>query len=308
VIPQYLAATKAAATLDVSWPIIAPPGHALGALLFLNYVSGPEWWLVVAALIGVVAIRKLAGLRWLMVGGAVFAVLFVLAASYKGWLVSLLTNPWWNDAWRFAALASVAQVVLIGHGIVVARDGLLGWLARRRPQAAGAVAVRGGALVAVGLVVAVASGGLYLGSNTAVVRSAYGNGPTVTGSERVAMAQLRALVPPGATVMNDPMDGSPWMWALDGVRPVFGYPFAGSAEYPVMGPDRVMLYEKFDQLDHDQRVRDLVRASNIQFVYVGTGFAAPTSARAPGLTALDGVRSLHLVYENADARVYRVEL
>ena len=48
------------------------------------------------------------------------------------------------------------------------------------------------------------------------------------------MAELRTIVPPGATVMNDPGDGSPWMWALGGVRPVFGYPFAVSAEYPVI--------------------------------------------------------------------------
>ncbi|MGW4214778.1 DUF6541 family protein [Lentzea sp. NPDC004789] len=308
VIPQYLAATKAAATLDVSWPIIAPAGQALGALLFLNYVSAPQWWLVLTALIGLVAIRKLAGLHWLMLGGAVFAVLFVLAASYKGWLVSLLTNPWWNDAWRFAGLVAIAQVVLIGHGIVVARDGVLGRLARRRARATGAVPVRGAALVAVGLVIAAASGGLYMRSNARAVHNAYGNGQTVTGNERNAMAELRTIVPPGATVMNDPVDGSPWMWALDGVRPVFAYPFAVPAEYPVIGPDRVMLYEKFDELDSNQKVRDLVRSSNIQFVYVGSGLASPTVARAPGLAGLDSVRSLRLVYENSDARVYRVEL
>jgi uncharacterized protein DUF6541 len=294
--------------LDVSWPIIAPAGQALGALLFLNFVSAPQWWLVLAALIGLVAIRTLAGLRWLMLGGAVFAVLFVMAASYKGWLVSLLTNPWWNDAWRFAGLAAIAQVVLIGHGIVVARDGVLGWLARKRPQATGAMRVRGATLVAVGLVIAAASGGLYMRPNARAIHNAYGNGPTVTGNERDAMAQLRTIVPPGATVMNDPGDGSPWMWALDGVRPVFAYPFAGSAEYPVIGPDRVMLFEKFDELDSNEKVRDIVRSSNIQFVYIGAGFASPTSTRAPGLTGLDGVRSLRLVYENSDARVYRVEL
>jgi len=308
VIPQYLAATKAAAVLNVSWPIIAPAGHALGALLFLNFVSAPQWWLVLAALVGLVAIRKLAGLRWLMLGGAVFAGLFVLAASYKGWVVSLLTNPWWNDAWRFAGLAAIAQVVLIGHGIVVARDGLLGWLARRRTRSVGAIPARGAALVVVGLVIAAASGGLYLRANTTVVHNAYGDGPTVTENERDAMAELRTIVPPGATVMNDPLDGSPWMWALDGVRPVFGYPIAGTAEYSVIGPDRVMLYEKFDELDSNQKVRELVHDSNIQFVYIGSGFATPTSTRAPGLAALDSVRALRLVYENSDARVYRVEL
>jgi hypothetical protein len=308
VIPQYLAATKAAATLDVSWPIIAPAGQALGALLFFNYVSAPQWWLVLPALIGLVAIRRLAGLHWLMLGGAVFAVLFVLAASYKGWLVSLLTNPWWNDAWRFAGLVAIAQVVLIGHGIVVARDGVLGQLARWRAGATGAVRVRGATLVAVGLVIAAASGGLYMRPNARAIHNAYGNGQTVTGNERNAMAELRTIVPPGAKVMNDPVDGSPWMWALDGVRPVFGYPFAVPAEYPVIGPDRVMLYEKFDELDSNQKVRDLVRSSNIQFVYVGSGLASPTVARAPGLARLDSVRSLRLVYENSDARVYRVEL
>jgi hypothetical protein len=308
VIPQYLAATKAADTLAVSWPIIAPARHALRVLLSLNFVSAPEWTLVLAALIGLATIHRLAGLRWLMVGGVFFTFLFVLAASYKGWLVSLLTNPWWNDAWRFAGLVAIAQVVLIGHGIVGARDGLLFALARGRPQAVTSTLVRGAALVVVGAVVAVAGSGLYLGANAQVIRNAYGNGPTVTANERAAMAELRTIVPPGATVMNDPMDGSPWMWALDGVRPMFGYPFAVPAEYPVIGPDRVMLYEKFDELDSNAHVRDLVRAAGIQYVYVGAGFATPTSTRAPGLVNLTGKRSLRLVYENSDAQVYRVEL
>jgi hypothetical protein len=308
VIPQYLAATKTASTLPVSWPVIGSPGQTLGQLLFLNYVAPPEWWLVTAAIVGLVALRKLTGLHWLMAGGVFFAFLFVLAASYKNGLVSLLTNPWWNDAWRFAALVTITQVVLIGHGIVVVRDFLVGWVARRRPQLADGTVARGGVLVAIGLVLALVTGGLYVVPNKDAIKQAYGNGPTVNSNERAAMAQLRSLVPPGAVVMNDPVDGSPWMWALDGVRPLFGYPVVVPEDFPIIGPDRVLLYEQFDELDTNQKVRDLVRAANIQFVYVGSGFAAPSGKRAPGLAVLDGVRSLQKVYENADVRVYRVQL
>ncbi|MEV4319668.1 DUF6541 family protein [Actinocrispum sp. NPDC049592] len=307
-IPQYLAATKAADVLNVSWPVIGTPGQTLGQLLFFNYVTEPQWLLVAAALVGLVGIRKLTGLRWLMGGGLFFAFLFVLAASYKGWLVSLLTNPWWNDAWRFAALVTIAQVVLIGHGIVVVRDTVAGWIGKLRPRLSSTTLARGGVLVAVGLVIALLGHGLYAKRNADAIKRAYSNGPTVTSEERVGMAELRTLVPPGATVMNDPVDGSPWMWALDGVRPLFGYPLVAPDEFPVIGPDRTMLYEKFDQLDTNAEVRALVRAANIQFVYVGSGFASPTVKRAPGLAALDGVRSLRLVYENADVRVYRVQL
>lgn len=309
VLPQYLAATAAAGAVSVSWPLIGPPGLALGQLLFLNFVPPqPQWWLVALAVVGVIGLRRLVNLRWLMLAGLVFTFLYLLAASYKGSLVSLLTNPWWNDVWRFVAMVAIAQVVLIAHGLVVARDAVAGWIARRRPEAAGRPLLGEALLLVMGLLLAVVTKGLYFGSNTEIIRPAYADGPTLSDTERAAIANVKNIVPPGAKVMNDPIDGSPYMWALGGIRPVFGSPVYIDVEGATQGPDRIMLFKQFNQLDTNQKVRDIVRAQNIQYAWVGDGIIGSPDVHAPGMKNLDSVKSLQLVYQNPEVRLYKVNL
>lgn len=304
VLPQFLAASRTASGVAVSWPLFSTPGPALGQMLFLNFnITYPQWWLAVPMLVGLASLGALRGLRWYALGGGVFAVLFMVAASYKGALAMALTGPWWNDAWRFAALTTLAQVVLIGHGLVVIRDKVTGW----RP-ALTRVAPRLAVLAALLVAVVVGSQNLYLDKNVEVVANAYKNGPTVSSGERTAMGELRGLVPADSVVMNDPMDGSPWMWALEGVRPLFGQALILPAEAKRIGPERLALYERFDEIDTDEQVRRAVDELGIEYVYVGEGMASPSSKRAPGLRELDSARSLRLVYQNPDARIYRVVL
>ncbi|OLR91390.1 DUF6541 family protein [Actinokineospora bangkokensis] len=309
VVPQFLAATATAGNATVSWPLISVPGQAFGSIMLLNSDTPyPQWWLVVPLVVGLFAVRRMDGLRWLLLGGGFFVALFVLAASYKGFLVRLLTNPWWNDTWRFAGLVAIAQVVVIGFGLVVIRDKVVEWAGRARAGLADSRGVKLGTLAAVVLLLVVGTGGLYRDLNRWVITRAYGDGPTVSAKEREAMDKLRELVRPGELVMNDPQDGSPWMWALDGVQPVFGHAVIPSADYKVIGPDRVRLFEHFDELDDDSAVDAIIRKNRIAYAYIGNGFASPSSKRALGMDALDSARSLKLVYENPDARIYQVVL
>jgi len=302
VVPQYLAATKTAAALPVSWPVFATPGAAVGKLVFLDNVTNlPQWWLVVPMLIGIASLRKLRELHWLAAAGGVFTLLFMTAAAYKSTFAISITQPWWNDAWRFAALVAIAQAVLIGHGLVAIRD----WLIGLRPVLAPRPLVRVAALVVLLAVVAAGADGLYWRSNSDRVLEAYSDGPTVNGNERIAMAELPGLVPAGSVVMNDPLDGSPWMWALDGVRPVYGHALILPADANTVGPERMSLYLRFNRIDTDPAIRALVTRLDIQYVYTGDGFAA-SGVRAPGLRDLGGVRSLELVYSNDNAKIYRV--
>ncbi|MCG8917668.1 hypothetical protein L6E12_17940 [Actinokineospora sp. PR83] len=309
VLPQLIAAARSAGNATVSWPTVAAPGPALGGVFFLNFdVPYPQWWLVLPMLVGLFSIKKLVGLRWILFGGAFFTLLFVVAASYKGFLVRLLTDPWWNDVWRFAGLVALAQIVLIGSGLVVIRDTALRGLSDFRAGLGDARGARVGALAVVLLLLVVLTQGFYRDLNRKVINAAYSNGPTVSELERAAMDELRAEVPPGDLVMNDPLDGSPWMWALDGVRPVFGHALDPAADFKVIGPDRAALFDHFDELDTDERIQDIVRRQRITHVYIGEGFATPTSKRAPGMDDLASVRSLELVFSNAGARIYRVVL
>lgn len=315
VLPTMLVANRNASVQAIDWPVISNPGSALGMLLFLDHDSRyPQWWLVAAMAAGVLAIRQLTELSWWLAGGVVFSALYVMAAAYEGPLVALLTGPWWNDRWRFLALVAPVLITLAGNGLVFVRDfvlqrlqGLqrLQWLPG--PLRSGVV-WRGAALFAVVALLGVLSNGMYREHNVQRIAAAYTDGPTLSGQEQAALAELARLVPTGATVMNDPDDGSAWMWALYGIRPVYGQPLIVDAVGRNVDADRVLLYDRFDQLDTDSRVRDTVRRLRIQYVFIGAGFTCPTCPRAPGMDALDLVHGLDKVFSNNAASIYRVGL
>ena len=306
-VPQLLGMAGTAQKDGFEWPLHANAADALGQLFFLGHEAArPQWWLVAAMVLGLVGLRRLRHLYWYLAGGLIFSLLFVMTTSYKGPLVAALTGFWWNDRWRFAALVVPAMVVLAGHGLVVVRDGLA-TLFRRRPEQL----VVWQRLAATGLVVAaflLLSNGFYQGRNVQRVIGAYNGGyATVTKSEEQGIDRLAGLVGEDDLVMNDPGDGSPWMWALDDVHPVFGHALVDVPEAKAVGEDRVALFKGFNKIDTDPRIRSIVEKMRITYVYEGWGFAAPTLTRAPGMTDLDKVRSLELVYSNEHTKIYKIK-
>ncbi len=307
-VPQLLSMSSTAQADKFEWPLYASAPRALGELFFLGHENPlPQWWLVAAMLLGLVGIRRLKPLYWWLVGGLIFSGLFVMTTSYKGSLVTALTSFWWNDRWRFAALVVPAMVVLAGHGLVVARDGLASLL-RRRPEQL-ALWQR---LGAAGLVVAlffVLSNGFYHGRNVQRVVPAYTGGyATVTKLEREAIDKLATMVGKDDLVMNDSRDGSPWMWALDDVHPVYGHVIGGTPNPKSLGDDRIALFTSFNKIDTDAQIQSIVKKMHITYAYEGWGFVAPGLGRAPGMTDLDKVKALELVYSNDNAKIYKIRL
>lgn len=307
-VPQLMGAAGTASFSAVDWPIYANPGPAMGQLFFLNFETAlPQWWLVVALVLGLVGIRRLRDLTWWFVGGGVFMVLFVMSTSYNGDLVALLTSLWWNDRWRFIALCTLPLLVLAGNGLVVARDGLLSLVQRFKPVDAPWARIGSSAIVV--LVLALLSNGLYVGRNINFIRPAYNvQAQTMTPTKQTAISELRKLVPEGALVMNDPGDGSAWMWALEDVRPVFGHVTVDKPEEKSVGKDRVLMYLRFDELDTNEEVRRTVANLKIAYVFHSAEKVYGSTVAAPGLDRLDGVRSLKLVYSLGASKIYRVNL
>jgi hypothetical protein len=307
-VPQLLGAVGTATISAVDWPLYANPGSALGQLFFLNFETAlPQWWLVAAIALGVVGLRRLRELTWWLLGGLVFVLLFVMTTSYKGPLVALLTGPWWNDRWRFAALCTLPLLVVAGNGLVVARDSVL--MVVKRFAARGDLPLRLASSTAVVLVLALLTNGLYWSRNIQFVSPAYRpQNQTMTPAKQAAIAQLRKLVPGDDLVMNDPADGSAWMWALEDVRPVFGHVVTGTPDEKGVGKDRLMLYQRFDELDTNEDVRRATQRLKITYVFESDEKVYGSSSHAPGLDQLDNVRSLQLVYSHGGSRIYRVDL
>lgn len=293
------------ATYD--WPAVQTPGSAVGELLLFNYdAEWPQVWLTVAVVVGLAAVRRVRELRWYFLATAVFAVLFVMAASYEGRWVALLTGPWWNDRYRFVALASLGLVVLAGHGLVVTADLLTRGLRRVLDRRERLAAVAG--VVAVLLAFGVVTNGFYADHTQQRMQKQFGlaAGGSVTPAEFEGMQHLATLVRPGEVVVNDPDDGSGWMWALDGVRPMFGQAVLFPVR-PPLEPDQATVFTRFNCIDSDPAVRGIVDRYHVRYVFTGNDFIIPGMTRIPGLQELWASDSLHLVWSNSGSRIYEVQ-
>ncbi|WP_141281206.1 DUF6541 family protein [Pseudonocardia hydrocarbonoxydans] len=308
--PLLLASARAASGPPFDWPANLTPANAAGQLFFLSHDQPfPQYWLIGLLVIGLLARRAIRPFLWFVAAGALFAALFVMTAAYENDVVALLTRPWWNDRWRFAALWTLPAILLAASGMVAVRDGMWALLERVSPRVnEGKVGLllSSTVLAAVLALVAGLSDGLYMSRNTDRLAQGFTDGPTVSTLEEQAYDELAQIVTPGTFVMNDPYDGSAMMWALDDVRPVFASPVIALQELPTMDPERRTLFTSFNQIDVNLGVQRAAADFGIEYVVLGEGLIAPAGDHAPGMLGLEDVRALELVYDNPDARIYRI--
>ncbi|SHN85079.1 hypothetical protein SAMN05660350_03702 [Geodermatophilus obscurus] len=304
----------------VDWPVAQTPGEAIGELLSYNYENSfPQVWLAVPALIGLVVGLRRAAMRWWLVGGLAFVGLCAMAAAYDNRLTELVTAPWWNDRYRFEGLVFLSLSVAGAIGVVWLGDQLTGvlravpGLRERLTRTAGGPRDRGpvlGAAAALGglLVLGVLTDGFYVSQNQSHLDRAYGYGVggSVSEADLPAFRELRRLAGDGP-VLNDPNDGSAWMWTLAGVRPVFGaatsLPLA-----PTMPAARRLVLEGLNCLDHDADVRDAVEELGVRYVYSSEETITVWPTPIIGFRDLGGVESLVPVYQRDGATIYRIDL
>ncbi|MGY1606888.1 MULTISPECIES: DUF6541 family protein [unclassified Geodermatophilus] len=289
----------------VDWPAVASPGQAIGQLLTFNQDSAhPQWALAALLLVGVLAAPRCGWRGWsLLVATGLFAALYVMAAAYDEPLQQSLTSLWWNDRWRFAALFAVPAVIVAAVGVQVAADGLRDLIA----QLPGAAGRRGRRLVPV-LVLVVVAGVVvlaYFPRNQERVALGYTDGPTFSEEEQRGYAVLADLHDGGA-VLNDPFDGSAWSFAYYQLPLVFRSPITPPYRPEDIGEDRLLLFREFNQLDTDEAVQTAVEDLDVRWVVISEGFTAVGQTRAAGLTDLDQVDGLELVYSDRQTSIYRL--
>ncbi|MGZ4539576.1 MAG: DUF6541 family protein [Blastococcus sp.] len=305
------AVTTGADGPQVNWLAVESPGQAAGDLFLLNHdAPGPQYWLAGLLVVGLIAVHR-AQYLWGWLGGAALSfALFVLAAASDGPLAEFLTRPWWNDRWRFAALAVLGFAPLAAHGLLT-----LAQFAQRALTRWPSDALRGrlsgrtvtGALVAVGLaLVAVLSGGLYASSNTTRMSSSYQHQRTLDSAEITSMQWLRRHSS-GGTIMNEANDGSAYLLAVAGLHPLFGR-VVEPASIPAMGRTQQLLLEHFNCLDSDPAVRRAIERLQIRYVFLGSGHVRDYLRRLPGLLGLNTSPSLRVIHSVPGVSIYQVAL
>lgn len=291
------------------WPPVATPGAALGSLLSLSQQAPfPQYWLVALMVVGAFAIKRLRSMWWWFAATGSFIVLYVMAAAYNSPMTEALTLPWWNDRYRLAAIVNVGLVVLAAHGLMILGERLVvtvkrisptKWrLTHRRAMAA--------SLAFLLLALGVLSNSFYQPRNSANLAAGFRPAPTVTAEEQEAMHVLANMVRPGEQVMNDPNDGSTWMWPIAGVQPVLGQ-IVYAYGYENLSSDIRLLLESFRCLDSDPAVRKVLAERNVTHVFLGVGFVTNDFSRIEGLRNLSTVESLDLVYNQNEIRIYEID-
>jgi hypothetical protein len=102
--------------------------------------------------------------------------------------------------------------------------------------------------------------------------------------------------------MNDRADGSVWMYALEGLRPV-EWTFYGAEP----GTQAAYLSLFLNDLDRYPKVRETLTALGVRYVFVGSGTATPNIRNSVGLADLGRTPGFRVVFRNADATVYEIE-
>ncbi|OZM73230.1 copper-transporting ATPase [Amycolatopsis antarctica] len=295
------------------WASDIPVTSALGQLLsFHQVLHHPQMWLAALLVIGILAFRSLDRMRWIGASALIMSTLFVAVACYGAhpWVIAM-SRPWWNDRYRLMALAAIPLCLLAGHGLAelqrwAARAASnLSWV-RSREHLGRVAGVATAVVILAGL--AVVTNGFYAKVNATAVAYAYHNYPEsenraipVSKDEVVAMREVGKLAAPGEMVLNDRYDGTAWVYAISGVRPI-----AGHYDPSVPPPDATLLGDHFRDYDRDPRVREAVKRLNIRHVLLGSSSIKVEYERPVGLRDLEGMDFLRPVYRNADAVVYEI--
>ncbi len=133
------------------------------------------------------------------------------------------------------------------------------------------------------------------------VRAAWSERVVGSDARAVMDALARQPLPPGGRVLNDPLDGSPWLYALTGTMPMFTH-------YDARDPrgDAATLLEGLDRADTDRRVRAALDALSVCYVYDAPTLVSAKERRPDGFEDLAGVAALDPVARSGDVVAYAV--
>ncbi len=259
-----------------------PPGSAFGFAL-------TAWSLVALALV-VLGTRRL--WRIPAARGVVAATWMFFGLAYAAYLghLGFLTKPWYGSGNRILAQASTLAVIPLAAAIIS-----LGQTARRRRSRNVAVALAATTLcVGTMLIVRTVQTG-----DAAFARA------MVTNDQVAAFSWLAAHSKPGERVLNDPRDGSVWMYQATGgaVIPLFDLKHNWATDPAWNG--RVYLQAKVADAATDLFVRVEAAAWHVRYVLVDPA-VVPGGKPALKVAAIESTPGLREVFSSGAVRVYEV--
>ncbi|MFH8250753.1 DUF6541 family protein [Microbacterium sp. B2969] len=281
--------------------------QSVGEALLLSPHSYPLT-LVVSALVVVGLVTVVRRPRYVIfaIPFAVAALMFVLVSGtgVGNILREMVTNPWYNDSYRLAALLPIAGIPVATLGALTIVDGATAIIRRRGIPRSVVVAA---SAVAVVLVFSVGIGP-NVTRTASDARGAYtlsDGSALLTSDEAKLLGRLDDTTPPDAVIAGNPWTGASLAYAIAGRQVVEKHVFGARDD------DEVYLDAHLKEIDADPRVCEAVRRIGITHVL---DFGSQNVFNSPG-SGLDRVglddlpASDHLILVDSEgtARLFRIE-
>lgn len=211
------------------WTSIMSEGEAVYQFLFLglenaNPLGGnfaPSYLLGFLVLWGVGYLLYKRRNLWLIGSWMLVGYMWIIAASVpRGDFRLLMVGPWYTDHFRLAALVVFPSVLLAGIGLGGAVEGLFVRIMHAIPRekhAKIAPALMGAVMVLVLAVAGLSSRTPAMHDATLEVAKRYQVTPTsdiLNQDEMNVINEIPKIVPKGDTIVNNPWDGSAYIYAL----------------------------------------------------------------------------------------------
>lgn len=297
--------TNAEMSVWAPWQTTA---RAVGEALLLS-PGGYTITVTISVLIAVGVFRIVRQPRLLVVAApmVVATILFVVASGTAAGnaLREFLTNPWYNDSYRLAALLPAAGIPVAVLGAVTIADAAARALARARAGRPLRIAVAALGVVAV-FSVAVSPNILRTAADARAAYDLSASSPLLTADEEALLERLPETTPADAVIAGSPWTGASLAYAI-GDREVLRKHVFGT-----IGTDEQYLDNRLSAIDSDPRVCEAVDRLGVDYVL---DFGAQNVWNNPGV-GLDrqGLYNLtpseHLVLVDAQgpsARLFKIE-
>lgn len=262
---------------DFNWPATATKWQAFVDCLLYSFNTGAAQ-LLLAALILVGAVKMLSSARtaWLPFAYAFSCLIYISSVSSESFLKHILSGFWYTDPYRLAATAAVISLPLIVAGASWLVDVLVRWL--KRGQVTGfAGSIKPACCVLAAVVCVALFGPNYVIAGFGSVTTGFGNIATkvneqnstsvdnvLTLEESQFAQEALALVPEGDIVLNEPNDGSAFLYGLFDSKNVLYKRFAlpGDGEKP----ESAIIRAKLDEVATNSDVASAVESFNAKYV------------------------------------------